>query len=283
MTVSTFTFASTTFGIEIECLVPANSYGLQSQIDAACGRNVWTVGTDGSVRANERGAGAGFRGVEIRTTSYVTGATAKEAIDGLCGVLATVGAYVNKSCGLHVHVGARNMSAQQIAKICAFYAKYEGEIDAFMAPSRRESNSPYCKSLFGRTEYANGAYTRTTQDGVIAALAQCRTVADIGQVVNGSYQPHGRYPEGRYHKVNVQCFERLGTVEFRQHQGTVEAHKIWNWVQFLGQTAVAAAKWKPIQARGTMTSKAAFRNLTAALTPDVRAYLTARTAHFDAQ
>lgn len=39
----------------------------------------------------------------------------------------------------------------------------------------------------------------------------------------------------RYFKVNLMSFQRHGTIEFRQHSGTVNATKIANWVRFLGQ------------------------------------------------
>jgi hypothetical protein len=38
---------------------------------------------------------------------------------------------------------------------------------------------------------------------------------------------------GRYFKVNLQALRVHGTVEFRQHSGTVDGTKVENWVRFL--------------------------------------------------
>ena len=40
---------------------------------------------------------------------------------------------------------------------------------------------------------------------------------------------------GRYYKVNLQAYQCHGTIEFRQHSGTVNATKIAHWVRFLGE------------------------------------------------
>jgi hypothetical protein len=36
----------------------------------------------------------------------------------------------------------------------------------------------------------------------------------------------------RYRKVNIASFNRHGTIEFRQHEGTMDPDRILNWVQF---------------------------------------------------
>lgn len=38
---------------------------------------------------------------------------------------------------------------------------------------------------------------------------------------------------GRYYKVNLQSLTRYGTMEFRQHSGTLNFTKVINWVSFL--------------------------------------------------
>ncbi len=39
--------------------------------------------------------------------------------------------------------------------------------------------------------------------------------------------------DSRYYKVNLRSYQRHGTIEFRQHSGTVNFVKICNWVRFL--------------------------------------------------
>ena len=37
---------------------------------------------------------------------------------------------------------------------------------------------------------------------------------------------------GKFYAINLDTWRR-GTIEFRQHSGTIEANKIWNWLLFL--------------------------------------------------
>jgi hypothetical protein len=40
------------------------------------------------------------------------------------------------------------------------------------------------------------------------------------------------YQGGRYNKVNLCAFLRHGTIEFRQHSGTMNVDKVINWIVF---------------------------------------------------
>jgi hypothetical protein len=44
----------------------------------------------------------------------------------------------------------------------------------------------------------------------------------------------------RYRALNFNAYAKYGTVEVRQHQGTLNADKIINWIKF-GQSVIAAA------------------------------------------
>ncbi|MEI7510490.1 MAG: amidoligase family protein [Flavobacterium sp.] len=237
-------FDALTFGVEIECFIPKwmDTYSLKTRLDTLCGVNVWKVVSDGSLKANRRGKGAGWTPVEVVTHTYLLGSQAEREINKLCAALKEVGAYVNETCGLHVHVGARAMTTAQIGKLCALYALYEPQIDSFMMPERRASRNHYCKSLFGRTEWVGSNYVRVDQEQVIEAVRNARTVEAVAVAINGHFDLTGdrRRPVGRYHKVNLQCFTRLGTIEFRHHHATVDAKRMWMWVKFLGRLTVHA-------------------------------------------
>jgi len=121
-----------------------------------------------------------------------------DQIDKVCEVLDSLDAKVNRSCGLHVHhdVETYKFKADNLSRVLDVYRKMEKTVDSFLAPSRRGNNNSYCKSLIN---YSNDSIERRG----------CR-----------------------YYKVNLQAFQRHGTVEFRHHQGTVNADKIKNWVLF---------------------------------------------------
>lgn len=113
------------------------------------------------------------------------------------------GAGVNRLCGLHVHIDASGLTASDIANVVRRYARHEDEIDAFMPRSRRANNNNYCMSVRGLT------IDDSSMDNLV------------------------RSGGGRYRKVNLQSYIRYGTVEFRQHSGTLNATKAVNWVLFL--------------------------------------------------
>jgi hypothetical protein len=49
----------------------------------------------------------------------------------------------------------------------------------------------------------------------------------------------------RYIKLNLQSYVKYGTIEFRQHSGTIEFEKMYNWI-LLTQQMVEAGK-TPVQ------------------------------------
>lgn len=119
-----------------------------------------------------------------------------------CKSLNDAGARVNKTCGLHVHIGAKGMTGSEIANVFQNYKMMESVIDSFMAPSRR--NNGYARSLAGCS--FNGCVTR---EDVMRACCN-----------------------NRYLKVNAMSLRRHDTIEFRQHQGTTNYQKISMWIKF---------------------------------------------------
>lgn len=118
--------------------------------------------------------------------------------------LNAAGAKVNRSCGLHVHIGAADITEIQYANVFKNYQKLELVIDSFMAVSRRANNNYYCSSLRDHN------------------FGCCFNMGDIASELNND----------RYHKVNPMAWGRHHTIEFRQHQGSVNYTKIKNWVSF---------------------------------------------------
>lgn len=72
-------------------------------------------------------------------------ATLKKAIKSLDAV----GARVNSTCGLHVHIGAAKLTGEQYVNVFKNYQKLERLIDSFMAPSRR-GNCRWAASLLDK-------------------------------------------------------------------------------------------------------------------------------------
>jgi hypothetical protein len=167
----------------------------------------WKVVTDSSVD------GPGGSGEVV--SPILSGDAGLEQARQVCRALSAAGATVNRSCGLHVHVDARDLAARELTNVVFRYARFESDIDAFMPASRRGGNNSYCRSI---VDWGRGAARRA-----LLACRQPRQMADAG------------YSAGtgdRFRKVNLCAFQAHGTVEFRHHSGSVNAEKISNWIKF---------------------------------------------------
>lgn len=205
-----------TFGVEIECGV--SSANLRSAA-ANTGFNYQYEGynhrdgfkhfkfvPDGSVRHYDEHN----RNIGIECVSPVLkGATGRKALKTCCDTLNAAGAVVNKTCGLHVHIGAADLSEQAYVNVFVNYAYLEQLIDSFMAASRRHNANGYCQSISDKAR----------------RLSTCTTREDVQRVLRFN----------RYHKVNPQSWHAHKTIEFRQHQGTTCFEKIDMWVRFCGK------------------------------------------------
>lgn len=157
-------------------------------------QSCWKIVYDSSIHVYN---GVGFELVSPK----LYGQAGLAEIRKVCQVLNGLGMTVNKSCGLHVHHDASDYKTKHLERIVKFYARSEKQIDLIMAPSRRGDTNTYCRSL-----------------------SQVITYSDTDRIVLRG--------QSRYYKLNIQSYYRHGTVEFRQHQGTVDADKIIAWVAF---------------------------------------------------
>lgn len=205
---SAFDFSKITFGVEIECynfmrqsLISKgseNGLNIVSREYTHAHTNYFKIVSDASIQ--------GENSNEV-VSPVLKGKKGLSDLETLCNSLEEIGARVNKSCGLHVHIGAANMSDDHYIRLVRNYQKLEMAIDSFMADSRRADNSQWCRSLLGHN------------------FSTCRTKADVARVLNYD----------RYHKVNAESYSRHRTIEFRQHQGTTNYEKISNWIKFLAK------------------------------------------------
>lgn len=156
----------------------------------------WKIVPDGSV----------VGGFEV-VSPILKGEAGLDEAEIVARALEDAGANANARCGFHVHFDASGLETRQIKNIIRRYANHECEIDAFMPRSRRGNANKYCKSL---------GWISTT------AFKTASTVIELADA-----QPD------RYYKVNLKSYQRYGTIEFRQHSGTVNAAKVCNWVRFL--------------------------------------------------
>jgi hypothetical protein len=175
----------------------------------------WTIGSDGSVH----GPGA----IEIKSP-ILSGPQGLRTIRRFCSHLIRLGVTVNRSCGLHVHVGITNaqkkFSNDEILTIVKRYGEHQATIDTFLARSRTATE--------GRN--ANGFCVPVAR--VVQGLEGVRAQTGEARFSGMPIDQIARYGQ-HYDRVSVASLNKYGTIEFRQHHGTVNGSKITNWIRFL--------------------------------------------------
>lgn len=200
------------FGIELECYNVSQhtlkskliDFGINCTIEGYnhTTRNHWKIVSDSSIR--------GTQALEL-VSPILQGEEGIAELMKVCKVLKKCGAKVNRSCGTHIHINARNFSIDQWKRIYINYARLENVIDKIMPSSRRGNTNQYCKGFSNISNYESRINTATTLDGIARGI------------FNGS----------RFWKVNPQSYSRHNTVEFRQHSGTTDFIKLATWIRFL--------------------------------------------------
>lgn len=203
------------FGVEMECITNIEEFvaaagrrgirvqrrGYSHETPAA---GTWMMTPDGSL--SYTGGAAGFGTIEI-VSPILRGEAGIQALKLICEAHAEVGTMVNRTCGLHVHHDATTLTVEEAKRIAHSYHNIQGIINSLVAPSRRGGNT-YCNPF---------------STGDLRVVDEATT---IGSMANGI---------GRYKNVNIgHAYHAHKTIEFRQHQGSVDFQKISAWIQ-LGQ------------------------------------------------
>lgn len=133
-------------------------------------------------------------GLEL-VSPILTDGTAKTIVPAMRAVTDS-GGFINDKCGLHVHIELPEYQRDYdvARRVARFYHQTHEWFDGLIDPSRRE-----------------GTY--------------CRWHDDVDEFIYGC-------DESRYMAVNYQCLNRQPTIEFREHQGTLNAARTYGWMSF---------------------------------------------------
>lgn len=258
-------------GLEIEC--GANDGHGSAVIEAARAWGASVVG-DGSVHA-------GRFAMEV-VTAPARGAAVEAQVRDLCRALARQGAVVDKTCGLHVHVDARDQGYLGLCRISHLWSKVEASLFNVVAPSRRKkvpgAAQHYCQP-WGLTFERAGVFLAESEADKMRAL-DCAIYGNV-QAAAVAKRPGNKYHGSRYRSLNLHAFHVHGTVEARLHHGTTDADKIVNWAAVccgVVHYAVTHTDEEIAALRGT-PAEILDRVVTS---PTVRAWMVKRREHFAA-
>lgn len=179
---------------------------------------VWKLITDSSVNCtgvDEHGADYYGDGLEM-VSPILQGKEGYAQLETVVAAIHDVGGDVDNSCGLHVHHDAGDLTPNQVAGLLRFYIENQLVIDRFLAPVRRSTrNNQWCHPW------------------------QEREKATLYEAAKTGSRSEMRHFD-RYRTVNVTAYPKYGSLEFRQHQGTLSYAKMLRWVK-LGQSIVEGA------------------------------------------
>jgi len=184
---------------------------------------IWKVIRDASIEPERRSGGEiviADDNYQCELVSPILNYSDLPMVQELIRQLRTAGARVNRSCGLHVHIGAEMFTPNQLRILCNIvYAKQDLLIKALQVRSERQR---YCQKLsedFIRR--LNNKKPKTMNH-----LSDCWYHG-----VSGSRSD--RYNQSRYRVLNLHQLlsSRLKTVEFRLFNSTLHAGKVKSYIQ----------------------------------------------------
>jgi hypothetical protein len=136
------------------------------------------------------------------------------------------------SSGIHVHVGAQDLTIDQVRNLARYTNAWESHIKSAVntAPARRRWCKDMDQAFVTRLEGKKGNWTRADLDSAWY------------DTHSGHYGKTRKYHTSRYQGLNLHALFTNGTVEFRYFDATTHAGKVRSYVELcLGLVARAKA------------------------------------------
>lgn len=232
-------------GIEIECIIP-NDYAEDKYREfrkLIMDRKITNVNFKGDSSINDYDREL-YSSVEVTIISDILDMS---NLKKLCEVLDEIGAWVNKTCGLHVHLDCRDIA--NMGDITTRNLNYRANrltwalpVLTKMLPASRLSNDRYCR--YGKSKRGD-----------------------------------------RYYMVNTTSFSSHKTIEIRAHSGTTNYEKISQWATLLWDImhckGVRLRKMPVISDNASLLKALEMLDKKADLTTETKNYMLRRIKQFN--
>ena len=182
----------------------------------------WKFMSDGSIDAQKRVGGKKISADREYQTEMVSPICRYEDIVSIQEIVRKLkerGAFVNKTCGIHVHIDASPFDARTLRNITNIMASKEDLIYKALQVSVSREHS-YCQKVEQRFLEELNRKKPKTLNGVERIW------------YGGDSRRDTHYDDRRYHCLNLHSVFQKGTVEFRLFNGTLHAGKIKAYIQF---------------------------------------------------
>jgi len=186
----------------------------------------WTVMSDGSLNCQRKESGRTISANDTYSVELVTPICEYkdiETLQELVRKLRKAGAFVNDSCGIHVHVDGAGHTPKSIRNMINIVAsKNDLLYQALQIKTERQS---YCKKLDENLIEQMNKYKPNSMARIEETWYRC--LPDYSSRSNYSH-----YHASRYHYLNLHSFfNGNGTLEFRGYNATLHAGKVKTAIQ----------------------------------------------------
>lgn len=211
------------FGVEIECFGVSRKelqgrligHGFITVLEEQKSQKViplWTLNVDNTIKGEDS--------VEV-ISPILNGWWGLEKTRCMIASLESIGCQVNDSCGFHVHWDASDFTGDNLLSLLKLYTKFEWTIDGLVDAHRRYNICRYAQTLLKEADL-----------DWIDQLGENKLAVTIASNFQEFYSLDNTdtIPSARHHKVNICSLLKHGTVEFRQHHGTLCWQEAVDWI-----------------------------------------------------
>ncbi|KAM0795685.1 putative amidoligase enzyme-domain-containing protein [Usnea florida] len=194
--------------------------------------NAWNIARDHSIETPRSGSddfGYGYVGIELKSPALPYTTESLVEIRRMCRHLETFHILINESCGLHVHVGneRKGFPVETMKNLCILAVTFERELES-IHPPHRMSNF-YTRSI--GSVFDNGI----SLPEIRRMIRDAETAGDLIKLVQKGVKQHAynflNLQSSKDQTSKKQSSKGLKTIEFRQHEATINADAITRWVE----------------------------------------------------
>ncbi|MCJ1283247.1 hypothetical protein MMC26_002575 [Xylographa opegraphella] len=130
----------------------------------------------------------------------------------------------NESTGLHVHVGDgnRGFALQTLKKLSILVVTFEHIIESIHPDARISAD--------GTQQCKKSSWGTTDINEIGSTIEECQTFEELRALMNPDLTKKYAYNFGN---LSLTQYLPKMTIEFRQHEGSVDPERIINWVKFV--------------------------------------------------
>ena len=185
----------------------------------------WKIARDSSIKAQEKVDGVkvgSYEDYKVELISPILKYNDIEPLQEIIRKIRKAGAFVNESCGMHIHIGAKDFTAQTVRNLVNSIASKEDIL--FNAVQIHPDRIRYCRKT-------NKRFLEDLNERKPETMGQLAAVW-YNEPERRAVREHGHYDDSRYTICNLHALFTKGTIEFRCFNATLHAGEVKAAIQF---------------------------------------------------